>query len=320
MKMSKFKLGLVFLISAFTIFTTAGTVLAGKVFINIGTGSMGGSYYPVGACMSKIINDNVQGVNCSVQSTGGTIANLQLMKSKEAQMATVDLNASDAYWGMGKFEGDRMPGIRALTPLYPEYIHLMVSKKSGIKSIYDLKGKKISVGAVASGTEVTSKQLLAALGMTFDDIDVRRLGVGATAQAFKDRQIDGAIMAGGLGMSGVIEVTSLKLVDFVPMPDEVLKKLQAKYSYWMPMDIPAGYYPNQPKAIKQYGDWNFTIIHEDIPEDMVYNITRALYENAEELVLTKEQMKYMKLENLKYIPVPFHPGAQKYYSEKGYGK
>lgn len=121
-------------------------------------------------------------------------------------------------------------------------------------------------------------------------------------------------------MSGVIEVTSLKLVDFVPMPDEVLKKLQAKYSYWMPMDIPAGYYPNQPKAIKQYGDWNFTIIHEDIPEDMVYNITRALYENAEELVLTKEQMKYMKLENLKYIPVPFHPGAQKYYSEKGYGK
>jgi len=321
LKITKFKLLLVLsLILAFTIFISADSVAASKMFISIGTGSMGGSYYPVGACMAKIINENVEGVNASVQSTGGTVANLQLMKSGEAQMATVDLNAHDAYWGTGKYSEEKMPWIRALTPLYPEYIHLMVAKDSDIKSVFDLKGKKISVGAVASGTEVSSKQLLAALGMTFDDIKPRRLGVGETAQAFKDRQIDAAIMAGGLGMSGVIEVTSLGLIKFIPMPDEILTKLKAEYPYWMSLVIPAGYYPGQTEEIKQYGDWNFTIIHEDVPEDIVYNIVKALFENREELILTKEKMSNMKIENISNMSIPLHPGAKRYYIEKGYEK
>jgi len=320
-KITKFKLLLVLsLILAFTIFISADSVAASKMFITIGTGSMGGSYYPVGACMAKIINENVEGVNASVQSTGGTVANLQLMKSGEAQMATVDLNAHDAYWGTGKYKEERMPWIRALTPLYPECIHLMVAKDSEIKSVYDFKGKRISVGAVASGTEVSSKQLLAALGITFDDIKPRRLGISETTQAFKDRQIDAAIMAGSLGMSGVIEAFSLGLVRLIPMPDEVLAKLQAKYPYWVPLVVPAGYYLGQTEEVKQYGDWNFTIIHEDVPEDIVYNIVKALFENREELILTKEKMSNMKLENISNMSIPLHPGAKRYYIEKGYEK
>jgi uncharacterized protein len=194
----------------------------------------------------------------------------------------------------------------------------MVAKNSDIKSVFDLKGKKVSVGAVASGTETTSKQLLAALDMTFDDIQPRRLGVGETAQAFQDRQIDAAIMAGSLGMAGVIEVTSLNLVKFIPMPDEILAKLQAEYPYWMSIVIPAGYYEGQTEEIKQFGNWNYTIIHEDVPEDIVYNMVKALFENREELIMTKEQMSNMKMENIGNISIPLHPGAKKYYIEQGY--
>jgi TRAP transporter TAXI family solute receptor len=320
-KITKFKsLVVLSLILAFTIFISADSVAASKIFITIGTGSMGGSYYPVGASMSKIINDNVEGVNASVQSTGGTVANLQLIKSDEAQMATVDLNAHDAYWGIGKYKEDKMPWIRALTPMYAECIHLMVAKNSDIKSVYDFRGKKISVGAVASGTETSAKQLLAALGMTFDDIKPRRLGISATTQAFKDRQIDAAIMAGSLGMSGVIEAFSLHLVRLIPMPDEILDKLQKEHPYWVPVVVPAGYYSGQTEEVQQYGDWNYTIIHKDIPEDIVYNITKALFENREKLIETKEKMSEMKPENITYISIPLHPGAKRYYIEKGYEK
>lgn len=319
MKTTKLRVSFIlFLIFIFSIIVTSNSVAAGKLFVTIGTGSMGGSYYPVGACMAKIINENVKDVNFSVQSTGGTVANLQMMKNGEAEMATVDLNAHDAYWGTGKYKEEKMPWIRGFTPLYPEYIHLIVAKNSEIKSVNDFKGKRISVGAVASGTEVSSKQLLAALGMTFDDVKPRRLGVGETAQAFKDRQIDAAIMAGGLGMSGVIEVTSLDLVRFIPMPDDILAKLQAEYPYWMPLVIPAGYYAGQTEEVKQYGNWNFTIIHEDVPEEVVYNAVKALFEHKDELIATKKKMSNMTLENISNISIPLHPGAKKYYIEKGY--
>lgn len=321
MKSTKFKLLLVLsLILAFTIFISANSIAADKLFINIGTSTLGGVCYPIGACMAKIINENVKGVNASAQCTGGCVNNLQLMKSGEVQMGAADLNVHDAYWGTGKYSEDRMPWVRALVPIFPECIHLIVAKDSDIKSVFDLKGKKISVGAVASGTETSSKQLLAALGMTFNDIKPRRFGIGETMQAFKDRQIDAAFMATTLGNSAVLEVTTLGLVRFIPLPDEILAKLQAKYPYWMPLVIPAGYYPNQTEEVKQHGDWMCFIVHKDIPEDLVYNIVKALFEHREDLIATNQIMTHMTPENISNFSIPWHPGAKRYYIEKGYEK
>ena len=168
----------------------AGSVSA-VTFVNIATGSTGGSYYPLGGGMAKIWNDNIEGIKASAQSTGGTVNNIQLMGNKEADAAFMDGLYYYAFLGKDKFENNPQTYIRALVPLYPEPIQLMVAKNSGIKTLQDFKGKRVSIGAVASGTEVTARQLLKAVGIDPDkDIKAENLGVGDTAGAFSDNRIE----------------------------------------------------------------------------------------------------------------------------------
>lgn len=292
---------------------------AGAVtFVNIGTGSTGGSYYPLGATMAKIWNDHIDGIKASAQSTGGTVNNIELMGSKEADAAFMDGLYYYAYLGRGKYENNPQKFIRAMVPLYPEPTQLMVAKDSGIKTLADFRGKRVSIGAVASGTEVTAKQLLKAAGIDPDkDIKAENLGVGDTAKAFGDKRIDAAVMVGSLGMAGVVEVTTLGLVDFIDVPKDVMDKVINDTPYWVPFDIPANYYKGQTNPVKTYASWNIIAINEAMDVELVYNMTKSLFECKEDLLAVRAKMETMTQENIKYILVPLHEGAEKYYKEAG---
>lgn len=290
-------------------------------FVNVATGSTGGTYYPVGAGMAKIWNDNIDGVKASVQSTGGTVHNIQLMGQSEAETAFMDGLYYYAFLGKGKYEGNPQSYIRALVPLYPEPIQLMVAKGSGIKTVADMKGKRISIGAVASGTEVSARQLLKAAGLDPDkDIQAENLGVGDTAKAFSDKRIDGAIMVGSLGMAGVVEATTLGLVNFIDVEDTLVQQVIAETPYWVPFTIPAKTYKGQEQGVKTYASWNILAIREDVDTDMAYQMTKALYEHKSDLTAIASKMGTMTPENISYILVDMHPGAQKYYDEIGVSK
>jgi len=295
------------------------TCAAGAVtFVNIGTGSTGGSYYPLGATMAKIWNDNLEGIKASAQSTGGTVNNIELMGSGEADAAFMDGLYYYAYLGKGKYDGNPQGYIRAMVPLYPEPTQLMVAKGSGIKTLADFKGKRVSIGAVASGTEVTARQILKAAGIDPDkDIKAENLGVGDTAKAFSDKRIDAAVMVGSLGMAGVVEVTTLGLVNFIDVPQDVMDKVIEETPYWVPFDIPANYYKGQTEPVKTYASWNIIAIHEGTDPELVYNMTKQLFENKEDLLAVRAKMETMTQENIKYILVPLHEGAEKYYKEMG---
>jgi hypothetical protein len=295
----------------------AAGVASAVTFVNIATGSTGGSYYPLGAAMAKIWNDNIDGIKASAQSTGGTVNNIQLMGSGEADAAFMDGLYYYAYLGKGKYEGNPQEYIRALIPLYPEPIQLMIAKGSDIKSLADFKGKRVSIGAVASGTEVTARQLLKAAGIDPDnDIQAENLGVGDTAKAFSDNRIDAAIMVGSIGMAGVVEATTLGVVEFIDVPDEIRDKVIEETPYWVPFTIPANTYKGQEKDVKTYASWNIVAVHKDLDPDLVYQMTKQLFDHKEDLLAVRAKMTTMSEENTKYILIPMHEGAQKYYDEQ----
>ena len=291
---------------------------AEKVYLTIGTGTTGGSYYPIGAAMAKIWSDNIPGVIANVQSTGGTIQNIELMASGDSEVAFTDTKYVSAYNGQGDWEGRPQTFLRGLVPLYPEPTNIVVAKGSNIKSLEDLKGKRVSIGAVGSGTESTSRELFKVLGMDADkDIKAYMLGTGDTSAAFQDKQIDAAILVGSLGMSAIVEITALDLVDFLDVPDETFKKIFEVNNTWVQFNIPANTYQNQDKEVKTYSAFNTISVNESVPEDLAYQMTKTLFENKQDLVTVRPTMESMTYENVEKIAIPIHPGALKYYKEVG---
>lgn len=299
-------------------FSEQANAFGAKTFIGIGTGTTGGSYYPLGGTMAKIWTDTIPDVQASVQSTGGTIQNIELMAEGEAEAGFTDTKYVLAYNGQGPWEGKPQTWLRGLIPLYPEPTNIVVAKDSSITSLEELKGKRISIGAVGSGTQSTARELLGVLGIDADnDIKAFALGTGETAKAFQDKQIDAAILVGSLGMSSVIELTSLDLVKFLDVSDELFEKIYAVNNTWIRFDIPQNYYQNQPQPVKTYAAFNILSVRDDLPEDLAYEMTKQLFDHKADLVEVRSTMENMTLENVEKIVIPIHPGALKYYQEVG---
>ena len=287
-------------------------------FINIGTGSTGGTYYPVGAGMAKVWNSAIPGMKANAQSTGGTAQNLALLGKGEAEVIFADGLYFFAYEGKGAFDGKPMKELRGLVPLYAEPIHFLVAKGSNIKTIQDLKGKRVSVGAVGSGTEVTVRTLLKVAGLDPDkDIKPENLGLSDTAGAFADKNIDAALTVGALGIAGVVEITTLGTAEFRDIPADVIAKLGKELPYYLPFDIPANTYKGQTKPVKALASWNVLITTEKLGDEDAYKMTKALYEHKQDILNISTRLASMSPENLKYIQVPLHKGSLKYYKEIG---
>lgn len=311
--MRKIKIAVVFCaLLAFALPADAAT------FINIGTGTTGGTYYPVGAAMAKVWNTSIKDMRANAQSTGGTAQNLSLLGKGEAEVIFADGLYYFAYEGKGSFTGKPMKNLRGMVPLYAEPIHFLVAKKSGIKTIADLKGKRVSVGAVGSGTEVTVRTLLETAGLNPDkDIKAENLGLSDTASAFADGNIDAALTVGAVGIAGVVEITTMDTAEFRELPDSLIKDLVKELPYYLPFDIPAGTYKGQSTSVKTVASWNILVVTDKLDEQLAYEMTKALLAKKQDILNVSARMVSMSPENLKYIQIPLHPGALRYYKEIG---
>ncbi|MDR1509534.1 MAG: TAXI family TRAP transporter solute-binding subunit, partial [Synergistaceae bacterium] len=247
----------------FSVVLALSCAAGAATFINIGTGSTGGTYYPVGSAMATIWNRVIPDMRAASQSTGGTAQNLQLLENGEAEVVFTDGLYYFAYNGLQAFEGKPQTYLRGIAPLYPEPVQLMVAEGSGINSIKDLKGKRVVIGAVGSGTEYTSRTLLKIAGVDPDnDIKAQNLGLSETASALADKNVDAAFMMAAVGASAVVEVTTMGTGHLIPIEDEIVAALNKELPYYSAFAIPAGSYKGQTEPLKVAATWNILTAHE----------------------------------------------------------
>jgi len=296
---------------------------AAKVNLIMATGGTSGTYYPFGGALAQIFNTKIENMNVTAQSTGASSENLRLIGKGEAELAIVQNDVMDyAYNGEELFNVDGqkevIEGFRTIATLYPEVIQIVVSPESGINSVADMKGKRISVGDAGSGVEANAKQILEAYGLTFDDIKVSRLSFKESANAYKDKQLDGFFVTAGVPNSAIQEITALSEVRIISIDDATTEKLIDKHPYYTKYTISKDTYNGMTEDATTVAVKATLIAKKDLDDEVVYNLTKALFENQEELAAAHAKGKELNInEAVEGVSVPFHPGAEKYYKEKG---
>ncbi|MDT8903728.1 TAXI family TRAP transporter solute-binding subunit [Anaeroselena agilis] len=290
--------------------------------INIATATTGGVYYPLGNAMAQIFSKNIPNVKASAQATAGTPQNVLLMQKKEAEIAFAQNGVTYyAYNGKGMFNGKPVKNLRGISHLYPNVMHIVVRADSDIKSIKDLKDKRFVPGAVGSATEINSKEILGLYGLDYKDkknVKADYLGYSEAAEALKDGRVDGILIAGGLPTAAVLDAASSVKIRILSLEPDMLAKLTKEMPWYYEIKIPKGTYIGQTEDVTTVAVANILICRDDLSTDLVYNITKTLYEKHSDLVAAHSAAKAMKLEMAtKGMTVPLHPGAEKYYKEKG---
>ena len=290
--------------------------------INIATATTGGVYYPLGNAMAQLFNQKITGIKASAGATAGTPQNVLLMQKKEAEVAFAQNGvAYYAYNGMEMFKDKPTKFLRGITNLYPNVMHIVVAASSNIKSIQDFEGKKFVPGAIGSATEINSKEILGLYGLDYKDkknVKGEYLGYSEAAEALKDGRVDGILIAGGLPTSAVLDAASSLKIRILSLEPDMIAKLKQTMPWYYEITIPKGTYIGQTEDVHTVAVANLLICREDLSNDLVYNMTKTLHDNQKDLVAAHSAAKDMKLQDaLKGMTVPLHPGAEKYYKEKG---
>jgi len=302
---------------------SAAAAIAQSKQLSITTGGTGGVYYPLGGGFASIIGKNIPNTTAAAEVTGGSVANLQLIGSGRADIAFAQVDASfDAINGVDKFASGKLP-IQALTVMYPNHMHVVTIDGTGIMKIEDLKGKRVSTGSPGSATEVFAFRVIEAAGLDKDkDMKRERLGVAESVNAVKDKKIDAFFWVGGLPTAAVTDLgatpgVKIRLLDIAQNVDKMVAKYGAIYSATV---IPKGTYgATHETDNKNVAVWNIMAVNASMPADLAYALTKLMLEKREELALTHKEALNIKTENQTKANagVPFHPGALKYFAEKG---
>jgi uncharacterized protein len=292
---------------------------AGPIFVNILTGGTSGVYYPLGVALSQVYGRTIPEARTTVQATKASAENLNLLQSGRGELAITLGDALSLAWKGDKEAGFKAPlaKLRGVAALYPNYIHLVVRSDAGVKSIADLKGKRVSVGAPKSGTEINSRTILKAAGMTYADLGkTEYLDYAESVELIKNRQLDGTLLSSGLGVAAIRDAAATSHVVILPIPADVVKKVgDAAYQ---PCTIPAGTYTGQSAPVETACISNFLVTREGVPEELVYKMTKGLFENLDALVAAHKAAKAISRDHaLRGMPLPLHPGAERYYREVG---
>ena len=290
-----------------------------KTNLILATGGTSGTYYPFGGSMAQIFNSKIQNMNVTAQATGASVENLKLIGQKEAELAIVQNDMTDyAYNGTEAFKDSKIANVRVIANLYPEVIQIVSSADSGIKTLTDIKGKKFSVGAPGSGVEANARQLLDVMGMTYNDFSANYLSFAESADSLKDNHIDGFLFVSGIPNAAIQDTATTSSLNFVSIPDDVIKKLIDKYPFFTEIVIPAGTYKGQTADVKTVAMKATLVAGAEVPEKVIYDLTKALFENQPELASAHAKGAELSLESaVNGVSVPFHPGAEKYYKEVG---
>jgi hypothetical protein len=287
-------------------------------FINILTGGTSGVYYPLGVAIGKIYGDKLPNVKTQVQATKASVENLVLLQQGRGELAFVLGDSLKAAW-----EGDEEAGfkskltkLRTLGAIYPNYIQIVAAADSGIKTLADLKGKSLSVGAPKSGTELNSRAILGAAGLSYKDLGkIEYLPFAESVDLMKNRQLNATLQSAGLGVASLKDLSSSTDITVVAVPREVVDKIGPPFVSVM---IPANTYTGQDKDVPTAAVINYLVTSSAVSDDLAYQMTKLIFESLPELTNSHVAGREIKLETAATgSPVPLHPGAIRYYKEKG---
>ncbi|RLZ07923.1 TAXI family TRAP transporter solute-binding subunit [Acinetobacter sp. 2JN-4] len=283
-------------------------------FVNIATGGASGPYNVIATNLAEIYH-KTYGVNSKTQTTGASVENLNLMKQNKVEMAFVMSDSlTEAINGQGSFK-DKITNVQQIAALYPNYVQIVTSKKSGIKTIEDLKGKRIAVGAQNSGVEVNARSLLKGFGISYKDVKVDYLGYAEAADALKGGKLDAAFLTSGIPNSSLMELQRGYDLQLVSIDPEKVKQIAKDQAYFLPMIIPKGTYDNA-EDIPTAAIMNALVVRSDLPEDDVYKLTKTFFENLNSLSNSHQAAKDISLQGAQQgLVAQLHPGAKKYYDE-----
>ena len=285
----------------------------------LATGGTGGTYYPFGGAIANIWNTKVENMNVTAQATGASAENLRLINKGEAEYAIVQNDVMDyAYNGTDLFAGEKLANIMTIGTLYPEVVQIAVSKDSGIKSIADFKGKRISVGDAGSGVEFNAKQIMEGYGLTFDDIKKSNLSFKESAEGIQNGTLDGCFVTAGVPNAALQELAFTAGLTLVPVDGDAAKKICEKYGYYTQTTIPGGTYKGTDDDTPALAIKATLAVSSKLDDQTVYEMTKALFENLDELATAHAKGKEVSAKAaVTGVSVPFHPGAKKYFKEIG---
>ncbi|MCR4402052.1 MAG: TAXI family TRAP transporter solute-binding subunit [Firmicutes bacterium] len=291
----------------------AGTTL--PKHLSLGACGTAGTFYLVGAGVSQIIEKYLH-VSTTAEVTACAVENTKLLHGGKIELGILTPEVADqAYRGITPFTSKQ--DILALAPLYPNLYQLIVPANSPIQSIMDIKGKRVSVGAPGSGILESNKLLLDALGLKFTDFKPEYLSFSETAEGMKNGWVDAAIIVTAAPSSWVLDLESVKPIRVVPLTEKELNTIVEKVPYYVPTVIPKGRYKSQDYEVRSFAAWNVLAVRKDVPDDVVYELTKAIMEHNDELAKVHKEAANIRPENASTVKIPYHPGAAKYYKEIG---
>jgi TRAP transporter TAXI family solute receptor len=288
-------------------------------FVTVLTGGTSGVYYPMGVALSQVYSKALPNAKSSVQATKASSENLNLLQAGRGEIAFTLGDALNEAWKGNEEAGFKTPlkKLRTIAAIYPNYIQIVANADSGIKTLADLKGKRIAVGAPKSGTELNARDIFKGAGMSYKDFaKVEYLSFGESVELIKNRQLDATLISAGLGVAAIRDLATAVKIVIVPIPADVVTKIgEAAYQ---PGTVPANTYGGQTEAVATVAIQNFLVSHEGVSTDTAYKMTKAIFDNLPELQSAHAAAKAISRDNAANAPpVPLHAGAEKYYKEVG---
>lgn len=307
------------LLTAAAVLTASTAAFAAPTFINVLTGGTSGVYYPIGVGLSQLYSGGIPDAKTSVQATKASVENLTLLQASRGELAfALGDSVADAWNGVEE-AGFKVPlkKLRAIAGTYPNYIQIVASKESGIKTLADLKGRSVSVGAPKSGTELNARAIFKAAGLSYEDMSkIEFLPFAESVELIKNRQLDATLQSAGLGMAAIRDLASTMELNYVSIPAEVTAKVDNPA--YQAASIPAGTYDGQDVDVPTVAITNILVSHEGVSDEVAYLMTKLLFDNLERLGNAHSAAQDIKLEGAaKNLPIPLHPGAERYYKEVG---
>ncbi len=320
---SKFSLLIVVLLTV----TVMGAAASGQgesgtetARLAVATGGTAGTYFPLGGAFANIVTENVPNTTANAESTGASVVNSNLLNNGEVDFALMQNDiAFYAFNGVEMFsDGSALTNLRGLASLYPEVIQIVVNASAGIDSVEDLRGMRVAVGAPGSGAEANARQILNAHGITYDDISADFLSFAEAADALKDGNVDAAFVTAGTPTAAVTDVSTTHSVKILSISDNMADSLIAEFPFYDKVTIPAGTYRNQDSDVETVAVLAMLAVRAGLSEDMVYNVTKALFENLDDFAAAHARGGNLSLDSATGgMPLELHPGADRYYKEMG---
>ena len=303
--------------------TAAALVVSAPAFaqeqLSIATGGTGGVYYPMGGGLAEIVNNHVDGYAATAEVTGASVENMGLVATGDADIALALADTvQQAYTGTGRFDGQQLPMLRAMGVAYANMIQIVTLEGNGITTLQDLAGKRVSVGAPGSGTEVNAEQILSANGVSYDDIDEQRLNFNETADALANGDIDAGFWSVGAPTSSILNLATTNNIVLIELSDAELAAADASNPVFAITKLAGGTYEGVDNDVNVIGVPNVLVVSSEMSDDLAYEITKAMFVNIAELQAVHPAALQTTVElALSASPIPLHPGAIRYFEEIG---